>query len=420
RRTRFELQKAKDRAHILDGLMIALDFIDEVIAILRSAKSIPEGKETLMTRFGLDDVQAQAIVQMRLGQLTGMEREKLEEELAALKEKIADFLDIIESDARRFAIVKDEAVAMKNKFGDDRKTEIVTVSGEVDIEDLIPVEECVLTLTNFGYVKRQKMDTYHTQRRGGRGISSMSRRDEDVATEIFVISSHDYVMFFSDLGRVYKLKCYEVPEGSRLSRGMNINNLLPLQSGEKVTSMIRVSEFDTDKFLIMVTKNGIIKRTRLSDYNTARKGGLIAIDLDENDLLSWVRITDGDTDLLVATKMGMAIRFSENDVRPMGRTARGVKAITLLEGDVVVGMSTLRDDAYVLTVSETGFGRLSETSDYRIQRRGGKGLTNYHVKKYGDVAAIKVVNMDDDIILISEDGIIIRIAAESIRLCARP
>ena len=244
RRTRFDLKKAQERAHILEGLMIALDFIDEVIAILRAAKSIPEGKTALMERFGLDDVQAQAIVQMRLGQLTGLEREKIEEELAGLKEKIADFLDILASEGRRLAIVKDEAQAMKKKFGDERRTEIAAISGEVDIEDLIPVEECVLTLTNFGYVKRQKMDTYRLQRRGGRGVTGMTRRDEDVATELFVTGSHDYILFFSSLGRVYRLKCYEIPEGSRTSRGMNIKNLLPLQPEEKVTSMIRVTQFD--------------------------------------------------------------------------------------------------------------------------------------------------------------------------------
>lgn len=420
RRTAYDLKKAQEREHILKGLLIALDFIDEVIKILRSAKSIPEGKETLMERFGLDDIQAQAIVQMRLGQLTGLERTKIEEEMAAITERIADYMDILSSEPRRFAIVKDEAIAIRNKFSDERRTEIAAVSGEVDIEDLIPQEECVLTMTNFGYVKRQKMDTYHIQRRGGKGISGMSRRDEDVATEIFVINSHDYVLFFSNTGRVYRLKCYEVPEGSRISRGMNINNLLPLQPDEKVTSMIRATEFDDEHYLIMVTKNGIIKRTALSNFNTARKGGLIAIDLDEGDVLSWVRITDGDTDMLVATRMGYAIRFNENDVRAMGRTARGVKAIALKKDDSVVGMSILREGAYVLTVSETGYGRLSSISDYRLQHRGGKGLTNYHVKKYGMIAAIKVVNLDDDIILISEDGIIIRIAAESIRICARP
>ena len=421
RRTRFDLKKAQERAHILEGLIIALDFIDEVIAILRNSKSIPEGKEALMERFGLDDPQAQAIVQMRLGQLTGMERTKVEEELQALKEKIADFLDILESEGRRMAIVKDEALNMKKRFADERRTEIAAISGEVDIEDLIPVEECVLTLTQYGYIKRQKMETYHTQKRGGRGVAGMNRRDEDVATELFVTGSHDYVMFFSDLGRVYKLKCYEVPEGSRQSRGMNIKNLLPLQPDEKITSMIRVTEFDEDKFLVMVTKNGIIKRTRLSAYDTARKGGLIAIDLDEGDTLSWVRVTDGASDLLVATKKGMAIRFHESGVRELSRTARGVKVMKLREGDCIVGMSVLREGGLVLTITETGYGRLSSPENYRLQKRGGKGLRNYHTEKFGDVAGIKVVDaQDDDVILISEDGIIIRIQADSIRVCARP
>ena len=420
RRTRFDLKKAQERAHILEGLMIALDFIDEVIAILRAAKSIPEGKTALMERFGLDDVQAQAIVQMRLGQLTGLEREKIEEELAGLKEKIADFLDILASEGRRLAIVKDEAQAMKKKFGDERRTEIAAISGEVDIEDLIPVEECVLTLTNFGYVKRQKMDTYRLQRRGGRGVTGMTRRDEDVATELFVTGSHDYILFFSSLGRVYRLKCYEIPEGSRTSRGMNIKNLLPLQPEEKVTSMIRVTQFDEDKYLVMVTNNGVIKRTKLSAYDTARKGGLIAIDLDEGDVLSWVRETNGSDELLVATKKGMASRFEETQIRELSRTARGVRVMRLAEDDCIVGMSVLREGGLVLTVTETGYGRLSAPDNYRLQHRGGKGLTNYHTEKYGDVAAIKVVDLEDDIILISEEGIIIRILASSIRVCARP
>ncbi len=420
RRTQFDLKKAQERAHILEGLMIALDFIDEVIAILRAAKSIPEGKTALMERFTLDDIQAQAIVQMRLGQLTGLERTKLEEELAALREKIADYLDIIQSEGRRLGILKDEAQEMKRRFSDERRTEIATVSGEVDIEDLIPVEECVLTLTNFGYVKRQKMDTYRLQKRGGRGITGMNRRDEDVATEIFVTGSHDYVMFFSNFGRVYRLKCYEIPEGSRTSRGMNIKNLLPLQPEEKVTSMIRVTEFDSEKYLVMVTKNGVIKRTKLSAYNTARKGGLIAIDLDEGDVLSWVRVTGGNDELIVATKKGMAIKFQETQVRELSRTARGVRVMQLKEEDCIVGMSVLREGGLVLTVTETGYGRLSNPENYRLQKRGGKGITNYHTERFGDVAAIKVVDLEDDIILISEDGVIIRIAASSIRVCARP
>lgn len=420
RRTRYDLKKAQDRAHILEGLMVALDFIDEVVSILRHSKSIPEGKAALMERFDLDDPQTQAIVQMPLGRLTGLEREKIEEELKALKEKIADFLEILQSEARRLAIVKDEAQSMKKRFADERRTEIAAISGEVDIEDLIPVEECVLTMTNYGYVKRQKMDTYRTQKRGGRGVAGMNRRDEDVATELFVTGSHDYVLFFSSLGRVYRLKCYEIPEGSRVSRGMNIKNLLPLQGDEKITSMIRVESFDEDKYLVMVTKCGVVKRTKLSAYDTARKAGLIAIDLDEGDSLSWVRVTSGSDQLLVATKKGMALRFAETDVRELSRLARGVRVMQLKDGDCIVGMAVLREGAYVLTVTETGFGRLSSPDNYRIQKRGGKGLLNYHVDRFGDVASIRVVDLEDDVILISEDGVIIRIMASSIRVCARP
>lgn len=421
RRTQFDLKKAQERAHILEGLMIALDFIDEVIAILRNSKSIPEGKIALMERFGLDDVQAQAIVQMRLGQLTGLERTKLEEELAALRLKIADFLDIIASEARRYGIIKDEAMEMKKRFSDERRTEIAAISGEMDVEDLIPEEDCVLTLTNFGYVKRQTLDTYRTQRRGGRGISGMSRREEDVASELFIANSHDFVLFFSDRGRVYRLKCYEIPEGSRTSRGMNITNLLPLEPEERITSMLRVTKSEEeDHFLTMVTKNAVIKRVALSAFRNVRKNGLIALDLAEDDELSWVRLTGGSDDLLVATRFGKVIRFHEADVREMGRQARGVRAIRLAEGDVVVGMSVLRENGLVLTVSETGYGRLSNPEDYRLQHRGGMGILNYHVEKYGNVAAIKVVDLDDDIILIADDGVIIRIEAGSIRICARP
>ena len=421
RRTQFDLKKAQERAHILEGLMIALDFIDEVIAILRNSKSIPEGKTALMERFGLDDVQAQAIVQMRLGQLTGLERAKLEEELASLRLKIADFLDIIASEARRFGIIKDEAMEMKKRFSDERRTEIAAISGEMDVEDLIPEEDCVLTLTNFGYVKRQTLDTYRTQRRGGRGISGMSRREEDVASELFIANSHDFVLFFSDRGRVYRLKCYEIPEGSRTSRGMNITNLLPLEPEERITSMLRVTKSEEeDHYLTMVTKNAVIKRVALSAFRNVRKNGLIALDLADDDELSWVRLTSGSDDLLVATRFGKVIRFHETDVREMGRQARGVRAIRLAEGDVVVGMSVLRENGLVLTVSETGYGRLSNPEDYRLQHRGGMGILNYHVEKYGNVAAIKVVDLDDDIILIADDGVIIRIEAGSIRICARP
>lgn len=420
KRTRFELNKARERAHILAGLKIALDHIDEVIAVLRASKSVAEGKERLMESFGLDEVQAQAIVQMRLGQLTGLERSKIEEELAALEEKIAELLSILGDRSKLLKMLKDEILEIKRRFADERRTKIMAVSGEVDVEDLIPEEDCVLTLTNFGYVKRQKTDIYKLQRRGGRGVSGMSCREEDVASEMFVVNSHDYVMFFTNLGKTYRLKCYEIPEGSRTSKGTNVANLLPILPEEKVTSMIKVPAFEEEKFLVMVTKGGIIKRTQLNAYDSARKSGLIAIDLDEGDELAWVSVTDGRTELMVATKKGMAIRFSETDVRVVGRTARGVKAITLKDGDSVVGMSPVCREKMVLTVSETGYGRLSDFDDYRLQNRGGKGIINYNVAKYGDVAAIKLVSSDEDVILIAENGVIIRIKADSVRKCSRP
>ena len=419
RRTEFDLKKAKDREHILEGLKIAIDFIDEVISIIRNSKDQATAKVNLMERFGLDDVQAQAIVQMRLGQLTNMERTKIEDEIAALKTKIEEYNAILADEGRQREIIKEELIVIRNKFADPRRTEICAVNGEVDIEDLIPNQECVLTLTQFGYVKRLAVDTYKIQNRG-RGVSGMSRREEDVATEMFVINSHDYVLFFTDKGRVYRLKCYEVPEGSRQSKGMNIANLLPIAADEKVTSMIRVPEFDEEKYLVMVTKQGIIKRISLNAYNTARKGGLIALELNEGDELAWVRLTDGNQQVIVATKNGLAIRFEETDVRPMGRQARGVKAISLREGDCVVGMCVVANDDLILTASETGFGRISNVSDYRLQSRGGKGITNYHTEKYGNVAAGSAVKLDEDIIIISQEGVIIRIAADTVRICNRP
>ena len=419
RRTIFDLKKAEERAHVLEGLKKAIDFIDEVISIIRSSKDQPTAKQRLGERFELDEIQTQAIVSMRLGQLSGLERTKIEDELGQLNIKIADFKDILQNSERLLSIIKEEALAINKKYNDERRTEIVAVSGEVDIEDLIPEEDCVLTLTEFGYIKRQKSDTYKLQRRGGRGVSGMSRREEDVAKEMFVANSHDHVMFFTNLGRVYKLKCYEIPEGSRTSKGMNINNLLPLSADESVTSMIKVPDIESEQYLVMVTRNGIIKRTELSAFSHARKNGLIAIDLNEGDELAWVRLTDGNKELVVATRNGMAIRFHETDVRVMGRAAKGVKAITLRGDDKVIGMSMLREGAYILTVSETGYGRLSNVSDYRIQSRGGHGVINYNTDKYGKVAAIKSVDLDDDIILISNDGVIIRIEANSIRICSR-
>ena len=420
RRTIFDLRKAKERMHILEGLKIAIDFIDEVIAIIRKSKDQAAAKLALCERFGLDDIQAQAIVSMRLGQLTNMEQAKIEDEIASLTAKIKEYNEIIESEEKRLSIVKEEALEIRNKYSDPRRTEICAITGEVDIEDLIPQEDCVVTMTKFGYIKRLPHDTYKTQRRGGRGVAGMTRRDEDVATEMFLSNSHDYNLFFTNKGRVYRIKCYEIPESTRQSKGINIANILPLAADEKVTSMIRIPEFEEDKYLIMVTRQGIIKRIALNAYNTARKGGLIALDLNEGDELAWVRMTDGNNEVIIATKKGMAIRFKETDVRPMGRLARGVKALKLKEGDTVVGMSIIEEGKLILTVSETGYGRLSSPNDYRLQSRGGKGLTNYHVNKYGDVAALTVVPLEDDVIIISDNGIIIRILASTIRVCSRP
>ncbi len=421
RRTQFDLKKAQDRAHILEGLLTALDFIDEVINILRASKSINEGKEALMERFGLDDVQAQAIVQMRLGQLTGLERVKIEDELGELKEKIAYFLDLLSDESKLLGVVKSEALEIADKYGDDRRTEIMNVSGEVDIEDLIPEETCVFTFTDFGYIKRIPMTEYQTQRRGGRGVKGLTRREDDIVRTMFTASTHDFISFFTTKGRTFKLKGYEIPEGSRTSKGMNIVNLLPLEADEKVSSMIRFTAMDEETgYLCMFTRNGIIKRSSLDEYKSIRRAGVLAITLDEGDELAWVTTTTGNDDLIVATKKGMCIRFNENDARPIGRTARGVKAIELKDGDEVVGMTVVEEGKTILTVSETGYGRKSDFDNYRVQSRGGKGLINYHVEKYGDIAAVTSVSDDDDIILIASDGIIIRIPADGISTFARP
>lgn len=328
-------------------------------------------------------------------------------------------MDILANESRVLEIVKEEARKIGDKFGDDRLTEIVNVSGEVDIEDLIPEEKCVFTYTNMGYIKRQPVDTYTIQNRGGRGIKGMSRREEDVATTMFTGGSHDYVMFFTTKGKAYRLKGYEIPEGSRTSKGMNIVNLLPIEADEKVSSMIKVENYDEGQYVVMVTRKGIIKRTRLDAYNNLRKTGIIAINLDEDDELAWVWLTKGESDIIVATKLGMSIRFNENDARELGRTARGVKAITLKEGDEVIGMVVAEEGKKILTVTETGYGRLSDCKEYRVQSRAGKGVTNYKTEKYGLVASINAVDDDNDLIIISSDGIIIRIPASQISTVAR-
>ena len=420
RRTQFNLKKAQDRAHILEGLKIAIDFIDEVIAIIRKSKDLPSARTALMERFGLDEVQAQAIVQMRLGQLTNMERTKIEDEIAALHAKIAEYLEILASDSKKLEIVKEELTASRNKYADPRRTEICAIRGEVDIEDLIPVQDCVVTLTHYGYIKRQPADSYKLQKRGGIGISGMKQRDEDFVEELFVGSSHDHILFITDKGLMYRLKCYEIPEGGRSSKGTNIVNLLSLEPDEKITNMICTSDFSDEKYLIFVTKNGLVKRTRLDAYKNLRKKGLIAISLNEGDGLVWTRLTRGQSELIVATKQGMAIRFSEKDVRPSSRQSMGVRAIRLNSGDEVVSMARLREGASVLTISSKGKGRRTSIDEYRLQSRGGSGTKNYKVNdERGYVVGIKVVDDDDDLIMISSYGVIIRIRVSDISKMSR-
>ena len=420
RRTRYDLKKAQERAHILEGLKIALDFIDEVIEIIRSSKDIPASKQALMERFGLTDLQAAAIVAMRLGQLSGLERAKIEEELAGLLEKIREYEAILGDYRLVMEILKQELSELKAKYADERRTEIRSIEGEVDIEDLIPVEDCVVTLTHFGYVKRQPVDSYKLQRRGGRGISGMKQREEDFVEELFISSTHDHVLFFTNFGRMFRLKCYEIPEGSRNSRGSNIINLLALNPDEKVTSVMRVENFEPDHYLVMVTRQGLIKRTGLDAYKNIRKSGLIALGLGEDDELAYVTLTNGSEQLLIATKNGMAIRFAETDVRPMSRTAMGVRAIRLRDDDEVVGMVPVREDGYVMTVTDRGQGRRTLMSEYPLQNRHGFGKINYKVNEVkGHVCGIKMVREEDDLIMISNEGVIIRIAVSDVNTMSR-
>lgn len=447
RRTAFDLKKARERAHILQGFLLAIDNIDEVISILRSSKSVQEGKERLMERFkeddlakllqramgenykdvhfeheiGLSEEQADAIVQMRLGQLTGLERDKVISELAEIMEKINDFLDILSSDERVKEIIKEEITAIKEKYGDERRTAIEPISGEVDIEDLIPEEECVLTYTNIGYIKRQPVDVYNLQKRGGKGVSGMKQREEDFVEDMFISSTHDNILFITNYGNMYKLKCYEVPEGSKQSRGTNIVNLLQLDEGERIAAMMKTSDFAENKYFICVTKYGKIKRTPLYDFRNVRKNGLRAITLAEGDEIAAAHLTEGDSSIIVATHLGMAIHFSEDKIRSMGRHAAGVRAIKLREDDYIVGAAKVySDDMRILTVTDKGYGRLSALSDYRMQNRGGNGLKNYKIRDdRGYVCGIRSIQADDDVILISIDGVIIRIRANDLRVMRR-
>lgn len=415
RRTRYYLRKAQEREHILEGLAKALDIVDDVIATIRACRGgQSEAKQAIMEKFGFDDPQAAAIVAYRLGQLAGLEIEKIMNELHDLQEKIKDYNDILSNEYRVLEIIKTEIREVADKYGDERRTEISAFTGDVEDEDLIPVEDCILTLTEKGYIKRQTVDTYKAQNRGGKGIMGMSRREEDVAKNMFTCSTHDEILIFTNKGKVFKLKGYQIPEASRTSKGMNVINLLQIEQDERVTAMVKVPKDSESEYLCMVTRKGIIKRTALSQYDHIRKTGIIAINLDEGDELCWVELTDGERKLIVATHDGMSICFKESDARLIGRTARGVKAIQLDEGDYVVGFAVAVDNMQLLTVTETGYGRRSKFEDYRVQGRAGKGIINYYTDKYGKVAMIAPVMEENDVIMITSDGIVIRTHADQI------
>ncbi len=420
RRTKYELKKMKDRAHILEGLARAIDIVDEIIETIRSCKgSQADAKQEIMAVYGFDDPQASAIVAFRLGQLAGLEIEKIRNELDELSKDIADHEDILARPERVDAIIKEESLEISQKFGDERKTEIAAYSGDVEDEDLIPEEPCILTLTNMGYVKRMSVSAYRAQHRGGKGVIGMSRREEDAARAMFSCSSHDVIYIFTNMGRVFKKKAYEIPASSRTSKGTNAVNLVPLEQGEKVSVMMKLPDDKERKYLCMVTKGGIIKRTPIEAYANIRQNGIRAINLDEGDELAYVEVTDGKRNLVLATHDGKSICFDENEARLIGRTARGMRAITLAEGDYVVGFAPTLDGCTLLTVSETGFGRKSEFSDYRVQSRAGKGTINYKTEQNGKVAMIAAVRDSDDVIMISSDGIVIRMSTAQISVIRR-
>ncbi len=438
RRTKYDLEKAQERAHILEGFLLAIDFIDEVISIVRHSKTLQEAKEKLVERFknvdvsrtglfpsntySLSEAQADAIVQMRIGQLTGMEESKIADELGEKREMIKEFMALLADHNKMLHQIGDELETIKKKYNDARRTSIEPVSGEVDIEDLIPEEDCVVTYTNIGYIKRQPVEIYNIQKRGGRGVSGMKQRDEDFVENMFISSSHENILFITNQGNMHRIKCYEIPEGGRQSRGMNIVNLLQLNEGERVAAMMTTTDFADNKYFICVTKNGIIKRTKLSEYKNIRKRGLRAITVAEDDEIVSAFLTEGDCTVLVASRNGMSIRFDENKARALGRTARGVRAIKLRDGDYVVGATKIFDDqATILTVTDRGMGRRCAISSYREQNRGGLGLKNYPVSdEKGYVCGIRTLGPDDDVILISTDGVIIRFRANDLRTMGRP
>ena len=420
RRTKFELDKAEARAHILEGLKIALDNIDEVINIIRS--SYDDAKERLMERFGLSEIQAQAILDMRLKTLSGLQREKIEEEYNELMKLIAHLKEILASETLVYQIIKEELIEIKEKFGDERKTKIIAAEGEIDVEDLIKEEQSVIALTHFGYIKRMPIDTYKSQKRGGKGITGISTREKDFVKEIFTASTHDTILFFSNKGKLYRLRGYEIPESGRTAKGTAIVNLLSLDAGEKISTIIPIQNFAEGKYLLFATRNGLIKKTALTEYNTARKTGLLAITLKDDDELIDVRLTDGEDNVVLVTKQGMCITFSERDVRPIGRVSQGVIGIRLDEGDTVIGMESIvqGSKSTLLAITENGFGKRTELDEYRVQTRGGKGVITYKITpKTGTIVGIRIVNEDDDVMLITDTGTIIRINVTEISVLGR-
>ncbi len=420
RRTRYDLKKAEEHAHILEGYRIAIDNIDEVVHIIRGSASVAAAKENLIERFSLTEVQATAIVQMTLGRLTGLERDKIEDDYKKTMADIERFRGILADHSQVLEIIKTDLIRIRDRYGDDRRTEITMVTDELDIEDLIEEEDVVVTLTNRGYVKRVPVDTYHSQRRGGRGITGLTTREEDFVEHIFTTTTHSNILFFTTRGVVYQLKGYQIPEKSRTAVGMPIVQLLPIENGEKVTAMIPVQEFAEGKFLTFVTKNGTIKKTDLTDFSRIRTNGLRAIELAEGDELIRVKITDNTQHIIIATHDGMAVRFPETDVRPMGRTARGVRAIKLSPGDFVIGASVAREDSQLLIVTENGYGKKTPLEEYRLQQRGGKGIYTYKItEKTGKLAGMKAVTDRDDIMLVTSDGIVIRMHSREISTYSR-
>ena len=419
RRTKFDLAKAEARLHILEGLRIAIDHIDEIIKIIRA--SYDDAAERLMKNFGLDEIQANAILEMRLKTLSGLQREKIENEYNELLELVAKYRAILADEHLVTNIVKEELQAVKEKYGDERRTEIVHGEGDIDIESLIKEETNVVTLTHFGYIKRIAADTYRSQKRGGKGLTAMNTREDDFVEHLFVTSTHDYIMFFTTTGRVFRLKAYEIPEAGRTAKGMAIVNLLQLGQGEKIAAVIPVHDYNDELFVLMATRNGLIKKTKLSEYSNIRKTGIQGITLKEDDELIDVRITDGNTSIIMVTRQGMSIRFKEEEVRSVGRTSMGVKGINLSKDDKVVGMEPIKNDEdYILAITENGFGKRTEVEEYREQARAGKGILTYKTTaKTGHIIGVKIVNDKDDVMLITDTGVVIRINVKDISVLGR-